>query len=166
MTQAFVGLGSNLGEGRVNLLAAWRRLEEHPRIRGVQLSSPYETAPVGMASPSWFTNAVGEVETDLGPEGLLAAMLAIEREMGRDRGQGRDRIIDLDLLFYNDLIRESPACRLPHPEAANRLFVLVPLAEIAPGLRHPHNGLTPAAMIAGLDSAGQEIRQAGWEGKK
>lgn len=164
MAKAFIGLGSNVGQGRANLLAAWRRLEEHPRIRGLQLSSPYETAPVGMDSQSWFTNAVGEIETDLAPQELLETMLAIERDMGRDRRQGRDRIIDLDLLFYNDLVRETPSCRVPHPEVANRLFVLAPLAEIAPGLRHPESGCTPAAMIARLDPAGQAIRKSGWEG--
>ncbi|MDA8165539.1 MAG: 2-amino-4-hydroxy-6-hydroxymethyldihydropteridine diphosphokinase [Desulfobacteraceae bacterium] len=163
MPTAFIGLGSNLGPGQGNLLAAWRRLQEHPKIRGVRLSSPYETAPVEMASANWFTNAVGEIETDLTPEELLETMLAIERDMGRDRRQGRDRIIDLDLLFYGELIRESPQCRVPHPEIPYRLFVLAPLAEIAPGLRHPHTGLTPAAMVARLDAAGQGIRKVDWE---
>lgn len=165
MAKAFIGLGSNLGQRRANLLAGWRRLEGHPRIRCLQISSPYETAPVDMASLNWFTNAVGKLETELSPEELLKVMLAVEREMGRDRHKGQDRIIDLDLLFYDDLVQEDPSCRIPHPEVAQRLFVLVPLAEIAPGFRHPETHLNPAAMIAKLNPAGQEIRQTEWEGE-
>ncbi len=161
MTGAVIGLGSNLGDGRANLQAAWQRLVKRVG-RPVALSSPYLTAPVDMASSLLFTNAVGLLETALPPERLLAVMLELEREMGRDRRNGRDRIIDLDLLFYDELVIKSAALVLPHPHLARRAFVLVPLAEILPDRVHPLAGLTVAAMLDKLgDPAG--VTKIDWE---
>lgn len=103
----------------------------------LSLSSPYRSEPVGVETDHWFVNAVGAIETKLPPDELLNRMLAIERELGRDRSKGIDRTIDLDLLYYNDLILMTPQLVLPHPEIQNRLFVLSPLAEIAPDHIHP-----------------------------
>jgi 2-amino-4-hydroxy-6-hydroxymethyldihydropteridine diphosphokinase len=164
MPTAFIGLGSNLGEGCINLQLAWRRLAAQPRVHCRQLSSPYRTAPVGMESPQWFTNAVGEVETDLAPDELLALLLAVEKGMGRDRTQTRNRVIDLDLLSYDELIKEDPGCRVPHPELTRRLFVLAPLAEIAPAFRHPRTNRTPGEMLAEIDSSGQRVIKTAWQG--
>jgi 2-amino-4-hydroxy-6-hydroxymethyldihydropteridine diphosphokinase len=159
---AFIGLGSNLGDGRANLQRAWQRLDRQPHVRCRQLSSPYLTSPLAMESRRWFTNGVGEVETDLDPASLLAVLHTVEKEMGRDRAASRDRIIDLDLLFYHQLIQDLSGCRVPHPEIERRLFVLVPLAEIAPFFRHPETGRTAREMLAGLAASDQKITKAAW----
>lgn len=161
MTQAVIGLGSNLGDGRANLQAAWQGLVKRAG-RAVALSSPYLTEPMDMASSLLFTNAVGLLETALSPERLLAVMLELEREMGRDRRNGRDRIIDLDLLFYDELVIKSAALVLPHPHLARRPFVLVPLAEILPDRVHPLAGLTVAAMLDKLGDA-TGVTKIDWE---
>lgn len=136
MAQAFIGLGSNLGDGRSNLLQAWKLLQQMAGT-GLALSSPFLTEPVGMESANLFTNAVGILQTSLSPRELLRIMLAVEAEMGRDRQKGKDRIVDLDLLYYDDKIMKENFLILPHPEIENRLFVLAPLNEIAPDYVHP-----------------------------
>lgn len=135
--QAFIGLGSNLGDGQTNLFAAWQRLGEVAGVTLSQLSSPYRTEPVGLDTDHWFTNAVGEIFTTLSPADLLTAMLTIETDLGRDRALSQDRPVDLDLLYYGDLMIQSHTLIVPHPRIANRLFVLAPLAEIAPEHVHP-----------------------------
>ena len=155
--QAFIGLGSNLGDGQANLLAAWQRLGEVAEISLNRLSSPYRTEPVGMDTEHWFTNAVGEICTSLSPTELLAAMLAIEAELGRDRTLTQDRPVDLDLLYYGKMMIDSQTLTVPHPQIAHRLFVLAPLAEIAPEHLHPILGRTS------LDLCGELRAQTGVE---
>lgn len=159
--QAFIGLGSNLGDGQGNLLAAWQRLGEVTGITLNRLSSPYRTAPVGMDTEHWFTNAVGEISTSLSPTELLAAMLAIETEMGRDRTLTQDRPVDLDLLYYGDLMLQSHTLTVPHPRIAHRLFVLAPLAEIAPAHVHPVLGQTSLNLCSAL--RGQTVERQEWQ---
>jgi 2-amino-4-hydroxy-6-hydroxymethyldihydropteridine diphosphokinase len=140
MVTAYIGLGSNLGRRRENLLRAWDRLGEINGVKLLALSSPYRSEPVNMQSANWFINAVGSIQTSLQPPELLEEMLAIEASLGRKRNMGgrpEDRPIDLDLLYWGDRISDDPRVLLPHPEIANRLFVLLPLAEIGPGLVHP-----------------------------
>jgi len=140
MVTAYIGLGSNLGNCRKNLLQAWIGLGEVKGVNTLALSKPYRSEPVGMESKNWFINAVGSLQTSLQPEVLLAKMLAVEAGLGRKRdAQGKtvDRSIDMDLLYWDDRICNSAKLLLPHPEIANRLFVLLPLAEIAPELIHP-----------------------------
>ena len=165
MALAFIGLGSNLGQGRDNLLAAWKKLAATRGITCLTLSSPYLTEPVGVATENWFTNAVGAVETRLEAEELLACLLEIETRLGRDRSLGQDRIIDLDLLYHDDLVISSPGLSLPHPEIANRLFVLAPLAEIAPDHRHPLLGLSSRRMLQNLVQEAK-VKKQGWQGDK
>lgn len=158
--QAFIGLGSNLGDGQDNLLAAWQRLGKVAGISLMRLSSPYRTAPVGLDTDHWFTNAVGEIATTLPPPELLAAMLAIETKLGRDRTQTQDRPVDLDLLYYGDVMLNSPTLTVPHPRIAERLFVLAPLAELAPGHLHPLLGRTSLELCRQLgDQAGVEQQE-------
>ena len=94
-----------------------------------------------MESPHWFMNAVGLLRTGLAPEALLALLLQVEQQFGRtrstDRSEHQDRTLDLDLLLFDDLVMHSPELNLPHMAMHERLFVLEPLAEVAPGLRHP-----------------------------
>ncbi len=117
-----------------------------------------------MASPRWFTNAVGEISTSLPPERLLALLLTIEARMGRDRSKGRDRAIDLDILLYGNLQMISNRLAIPHPRLAERLFVLEPLAELAPGLRVPPSGATVAELLAARRQhpLGQQAIQGCW----
>jgi 2-amino-4-hydroxy-6-hydroxymethyldihydropteridine diphosphokinase len=138
---ACIGLGSNLGQSRKLLQESWQALADHSDIFPQVLSSPYRTRPIGMESPHWFINAVGLLRTGLTPEALLAVLLQVEQRFGRtrstDRSEYQDRTLDLDLLLFDDLVMHSPELNLPHMAMHERLFVLEPLAEVAPGLRHP-----------------------------
>jgi len=154
MAEAVIGLGSNLGDGQVNLCRAWRMLGLEPGVDPQGLSSPYVTEPVGMASKNWFTNGVGFAYTSLAPRDLLNVMRRIESALGRNRA-GRekkwvDRTVDLDLLFYDDLVCTFPELVVPHPGIQNRLFVLAPLAELLPDKQHPALGLTATQMLTNL----------------
>src|ERR1035437_6665177 len=136
MRTAYIGMGANLaswaGAPESTLAAAARRLESLGRV--TRRSSLYSTAPVGFAVQPRFVNAVVELETDLEPRELLDGLLAIEVEFGRDRTVGvvnGPRTLDLDILLLGDLEISEPNLRIPHPRLAERVFVLVPLNEIA-----------------------------------
>jgi len=163
LVKAYIGLGSNVGDGLKTLVLAWKTIAETEHIRAVCISSPYCTEPVGMASENWFSNAVGEIETSLGAEELLAALQKIEKDFGRirrpeDNGY-KDRTLDLDILLFGDTISAKPLLMLPHPEMAGRRFVLEPLAEIAPDLIHPVYGLTVSEMNVKLNGHDKEAQQ-------
>lgn len=163
MALVFLGLGSNIGNGVNNLLLAWQTLGTSQGVSLLRISLPYVTAPVGMLSEQWFTNAVGAVDTTLSPEELLNLLLETEREMGRDRSKGEDRIVDLDILYFDDLVLNSGGLIIPHPEIANRLFVLAPLEELAPDHLHPVLGMTTAAMRKKLAlSSDQQMKPLSW----
>ncbi len=141
----FLALGSNLGDREATLAAA---LEALPGVRAVRKSSLYETEPVGGPPQPEYLNQVVAGETALPPEELLPACLAVEARFGRERRvRGGPRTLDIDILFYGDVVRESPRLTLPHPRLHQRRFVLVPLAEIAPGLVHPRLGLSVRELL-------------------
>jgi 2-amino-4-hydroxy-6-hydroxymethyldihydropteridine diphosphokinase len=149
---AFVALGSNLGDRRAYLERAAEALRGLPGVTVTRQSSLYETAPVGgPAGQGPYLNAAAEVRTDLPAEALLHALLDIESQLGRVR-QERDgpRTIDLDLLLYGDLVCAGPELTVPHPRLHERLFVLRPLAEIAPGVVHPVLKRTALDLLADL----------------
>jgi 2-amino-4-hydroxy-6-hydroxymethyldihydropteridine diphosphokinase len=158
---AYLGLGSNVGERTAHLEAAVAALTRH----GVQVlasSSVYETEPVGeVLDQRDFLNACVRVDTDLGPEALLDACKAVERELGRVPGGVRHgpRQIDVDVLLLGDMQFASERLRLPHREVGTRRFVLVPLLELDPALALP-DGTRLADALAALP-AGQEVRPAG-----
>lgn len=150
VTQAFIGFGSNLGNGRQLVLSAWNRLALDRAIDCLQLSSLYVSEAVGMESRFLFTNGVGMVETRLGPLELLHLLLQVETEHGRLRDADavgyQDRSLDLDLLYFGATVCRSPELLLPHPHIASRLFVLAPLVEIAPWIQDPLTGQTVGEM--------------------
>ncbi len=153
---AAIALGSNLastwGSPAATLREAARRVGDLGHLRA--LSSFYETAPVGYVDQPNFQNAALLLETQLEPVELMAALLDLERAMGRDRSAvvpaKGPRIIDLDLLLMDDTVFTTPSLTLPHPAMAGRRFVLEPLAEIAPTMRDPISGRTVAEMLAQL----------------
>ena len=132
---AFLSLGSNLGNREENLDMALKLLSE--RMRMGKVSSIYDTEPIGNVSQPRFLNLACEVFTRLTPEGLLALCKGIERKMGRYSRSGEPRVIDIDILLYGETVLETRDLVIPHPKMAERSFVLVPLAEIAPDLVHP-----------------------------
>ncbi len=138
MTAAWIGLGANLGDARSAFDAALSQLDAHPQITVLTRSSHYRTAPVGQVAGNVFLNAACCVETSLIPLELLDVLQSIEQQLGRQRGiQWGPRTLDLDLLFFGEQIVESPRLTVPHPGAWYRRFVLDPLIEIAPDLKHP-----------------------------
>ncbi len=149
-----IGLGANLpspaGGPRETCEAALAALSE-AGVAVLRRSRWYRSAPVPASDQPWFVNGVAAVETALEPEALLALMLDVERRLGRVRAERwGPRLIDLDLLDYRGRLRAGPAPILPHPRLAERGFVLLPLAEVAPGWRHPETGAGVAALIAAL----------------
>jgi len=145
-SEVFLGLGSNLGDREAALEEALRRLCGRG-LRVALRSSTWLTEPVGGPPQGPFLNAVVSGTIALSPEGLLRACLETEREMGRVRTvRDGPRTIDIDILFYGDVRRETPGLTIPHPRLHERRFVLEPLFEIAPALRHPVLGLTVAEL--------------------
>jgi 2-amino-4-hydroxy-6-hydroxymethyldihydropteridine diphosphokinase len=160
-TVAYIALGSNLGDRATNLQRAVEALRGRPQIAVTRLSSFHETAPVGgPPGQGAYLNAAAELRTDLSPAELLGVLLAIERDLGRVRTEHHGpRTIDLDLLLYGDQVVQEPGLTVPHPHLPERLFVLGPLVEIAPGAKHPVLGLATRQLLARLDPAFQSRRE-------
>ena len=156
--RAWIALGSNLGDRRAHLAAAVAQLRASAGIRVEAVSTPLETAPLGgPAGQGPYLNAVASLSTRLPPRALLERLLAIERAEGRERrGEVRfgPRTLDLDLLLYGDLRLDEPGLVLPHPRMEERVFVLAPLAELAPDLLLPRSGLSVRARLAQLQRQG------------
>ncbi len=138
LTPAFIGIGSNIGDRLTSCREAVRRLGSKPGLRIKKVSSLYETDPVDYLEQNRFYNAVIAIETSLSPGALLERCQEIEHQLGKKivipKGP---RIIDLDLLLYDDRIINEPGLQVPHPAIPDRAFVLVPLTEIAPDFIHP-----------------------------
>ncbi|GAB1595875.1 2-amino-4-hydroxy-6-hydroxymethyldihydropteridine diphosphokinase [Lysobacter claricitrinus] len=148
--EAYIGLGANIGDAAATICLAFDRLDAHGGIEVVARSSLYRTPAWGVTEQPDFVNAVAKVVTMLTPQQLLAGLLQLERDAGRDRRTARrwgPRELDLDLLLYGDAVIDEDGLRVPHPHLHERAFVLVPLAEIAPALDIPGHG--PVAALRG-----------------
>lgn len=131
---AWIGLGANLGDARAALRAAVRALAALPGTRVLRVSSLYRSAPVDAGGPDYL-NAVAELDTPLAPLALLHTLQSIEQAAGRERPyRNAPRTLDLDLLLHGDERLDGPELTVPHPRMGERAFVLLPLAELAPGL--------------------------------
>jgi 2-amino-4-hydroxy-6-hydroxymethyldihydropteridine diphosphokinase len=139
---ALVGIGSNLGDREATIARALELLDDPPAIRLAGVATLRETAPVGLVDQPAFLNTAAHLDTTLGARELLDRLLAVERSLGRVRTGERwgPRTLDLDLLLYGDAVLDEPGLTVPHPRLHERLFVLEPLAELAPDLFVPGRG--------------------------
>lgn len=151
MVTVYLGLGSNLGDRRHNLAQALEMISRQADIK--EVSSIYETEPVGCKDQPLFLNAVCCISTRLGHRQLLNFAKKIEAALGRIPSfPNAPRTMDIDILFYGNRVIKSQDLVIPHPRLNQRAFVLVPLAEIAPELTHPANGKTIKELLSNLES--------------
>jgi 2-amino-4-hydroxy-6-hydroxymethyldihydropteridine diphosphokinase len=150
---ALIGLGSNLGDKSANIERAVALLTAGDEVRLIARSRLYRTPPWGKTDQDWFVNACIGVATKLTPRELLARCQAVERDLGRIRGERwGPRVIDVDILAYRDVTLADPDLVIPHPRIAERVFVLAPLADIAPGLMI--DGQSIAERLVDMERAG------------
>lgn len=139
--KAYIGVGSNEGDRVGYVQQALQLLKDIKQIKIIDTSSLYETEPLGQLYSNWFVNAVILLETELGPFELLDVLKDIEQRLlelhKKDVGKVKERVMDLDILFYGEEVLDSPDLKIPHPRLLQRAFALVPLLEIAPEIRYP-----------------------------
>jgi 2-amino-4-hydroxy-6-hydroxymethyldihydropteridine diphosphokinase len=158
MKRAYLSLGSNLGDRTVHLQNALKELGP-AGVEVLRVSSFYRTEPLEFRPQPWFINCVAEAKTSLLPRQLLKALQTIERKLGRKRTIPKGpRSIDLDILIYEKAVIRSSVLTIPHERLAERRFVLVPLRELAPNLRHPVTQRTVAEMLEDTPDRSQVIR--------
>jgi 2-amino-4-hydroxy-6-hydroxymethyldihydropteridine diphosphokinase len=152
----YIALGTNVGDRLANLQAALTALA--PQVELQAKSAVYETEPWGYADQPAFLNMVVRGETDLSPLALLKHLKDLELALGRTPTfRNGPRLIDLDILFYDNLVIDTPPLVIPHPRLHERAFVLVPLADVAPGLVHPLLGRSVSQLVETVDRCGVSL---------
>lgn len=165
MERVHIAFGGNVGNVEENLRLALESLARLPRTCIRRVSSLYRTAPVGLTDQPDFLNGVAELETALAPRELLGELLAIEGSLGRTREvRWGPRTVDLDIVLWGQRVVDSADLEVPHPRMHERAFVLVPLAEIAPGARHPRLDRSVRELVASLPDAAEvaKSRRPDW----
>jgi 2-amino-4-hydroxy-6-hydroxymethyldihydropteridine diphosphokinase len=162
LTAAVLGLGGNIGDRRKLIASALQELAAHPEIRVKAVSALYETLPWGKTDQAPFLNAAALAETTLTPRGLLDAILGVERQLGRHRGEKwGPRIIDIDILLFGTGTIEEQGLHIPHPHLHERAFALKPLIDVVPDAEFA--GRRADAWLAQADQAGmRRVGDAGW----
>jgi 2-amino-4-hydroxy-6-hydroxymethyldihydropteridine diphosphokinase len=156
----YLSLGSNVGDREAHLREALAQLP--PSIRILRVSPVYETEPVDYTDQGWFLNLVVEAETNLSPTQLLWRIACIERSLGRIRTVPKGpRTIDIDILLYGDVVVQKVRLQIPHPRMAARRFVLAPLADLAPDLRHPVAHQTVTEMLEAAPAQALRLHSSG-----
>jgi 2-amino-4-hydroxy-6-hydroxymethyldihydropteridine diphosphokinase len=160
--QAFIGIGSNLGDRVRTCRQAIERLSRHPQINLEKVSAFYRSEPVGFTDQDWFINGVVLCQVDVTPKALLGITLEIEQSLGRIREKRwGPRTLDLDILFFGKQHLARPGLTIPHPGVPERRFVLVPLVEIAPDWVHPVLHVSMKELLSRLAPEGQEVHPWG-----
>jgi 2-amino-4-hydroxy-6-hydroxymethyldihydropteridine diphosphokinase len=158
MSNAYLSLGSNLGDREGNLRECLQRLGQLGIV--FRVSSLYETEPMELSEQPWFLNCAVSLETGLNPEQLLTEIQRIEAELGRNRVIDKGpRTVDVDILLFDDLILQQKSLQIPHPAMTQRRFVLAPLHEIAPAIRHPVSGKTIEELLGEVDVAAGKVER-------
>ena len=155
MTSVYIGLGSNVGDKRAYIVRALQALQENHSL--LQVSSLYETEPVGLREQDWYLNAVAQVETHLEPRPLLESCRRLETQLGRERRiKNGPRTIDIDLALFNREVLAKP--KIPDPEILTRAFLARPLAELQPDYVHPLEQRTLAEIAGGINHEPLRLR--------
>jgi 2-amino-4-hydroxy-6-hydroxymethyldihydropteridine diphosphokinase len=162
---AFISVGSNLGDRLRNCCRGIAALCADASVRLVARSPFYETEPVDYTDQEWFLNTAVKIETDLAPLELLARALAVQKELGRSDGGIRfgPRVLDLDIIFYDHLILETPQLTIPHPRMHKRRFVLQPICDIDGSVVHPILGQDVKRILNQMTDKGQNIRRCSYD---
>lgn len=159
MHRVYISVGSNMGDKETNLRKGLDELNNSEKTRVIDVSRFYKTEPVDYTDQDWFVNAAACIETELDPEALLTLLKQIEKGLGRDTKTIRfgPRVIDLDILLYDDQLYESETLTIPHERMHERAFVLVPLCDIAADIIHPVKGKSMKELLGDLDDEGQDV---------
>lgn len=155
---AYIGIGSNLGDPLENCITAVGFLDEMQGCHVDGRSAFYRTEPVGVEGQEWYVNAVVSLKTERSPQHLLEGLLALEKKMGRERKKKwGPRVIDLDLLIYDERVIDEEGLIIPHPRMHERRFVLVPMGDLAPTLLHPVYGKRIIDLLDACHDNGQDV---------
>lgn len=159
MSTAYIAVGSNLGEKRSNCALGIDSLDQISEIAVTARAGFYKTAPVDYTDQDWFVNTVVRIETNLAPADLLIRLKQIERDAGRDKKGIRfgPRVLDLDIIFYDDLVLRTKALDIPHPRMHKRRFVLRPICDIDPTAMHPTLKMPVKSLLAAINDPDQDI---------